>query len=250
MKRTACGYRGWLFRGSSSKFTLIELLVVIAIIAILAAMLLPALRSAKDTANKAACLNNLKQIGSVLHFYIDDYDSYFPAKGSGSQSWVSVFQEVYLGNIPGWPPTGLKRPLGIWACPASTAVLSGTSLYLADYGANPGTGTSTGAPGTSYSANNWKKLQQVANPSKIFFCIDSIAYNDFRYTGRDVFAFIGSGSAYPCPGGAGLRHSNKPLILYIDTHAEPINPYDRVEFPTAATGDPNGTKRPWALNAQ
>ncbi|MFZ2658663.1 MAG: prepilin-type N-terminal cleavage/methylation domain-containing protein, partial [Victivallales bacterium] len=105
-------------------FTLIELLVVIAIIAILAAMLLPALKAAKDTAKKASCLSNLKQVGSVLYFYMGDYDSFFPAKGYGNLSWVYLFQDQYMGAPAGWPPTGGKRPVGIWACPSSTAVLS------------------------------------------------------------------------------------------------------------------------------
>ena len=80
-------------------FTLIELLVVIAIIAILAAMLLPALSAARARANTAACLANMRQIGTIHIMYTDDHNGsfihYSTAPAGKRGGWVTTFSKNY-----------------------------------------------------------------------------------------------------------------------------------------------------------
>jgi len=94
---------------SKKRFTLIELLVVIAIIAILAAILLPALQSARTRAQMTKCISNLKQMGTVSQTYMDDHRGFWPtgnpflekldSNGLYTMSYISNFYKgKYIGQ--------------------------------------------------------------------------------------------------------------------------------------------------------
>src|SRR5277367_4505251 len=112
---TASLRTGNRFRG----FTLIELLLVIAVIAILAAMLLPALAIAKRKATQTTCINNNKQIGVALSMYCSDFKEYYPVHNQ----WNSIGGTN--GTYGGTYTTAAERPmnpytmnLNLWHCPA------------------------------------------------------------------------------------------------------------------------------------
>lgn len=116
----------------SKGFTLIELLVVIAIIAILAAILFPIFVTAKGSAQVTRCVNNLKQMGTALTLYTDDYSGKFPPTTTGwgravssTQLTIMDYLRKYAKVSIGYNSTNSKEPytsVGCFACPADTGL--------------------------------------------------------------------------------------------------------------------------------
>lgn len=138
------------------KFTLIELLMVIAIIAILAALLLPALNRARDHARSIRCVSNLRQISSMIFSYSGDNRDHAPCTLAGSSvRWPDRLMSYYNGGgngppaaesywtVPRSAATGwCGVPRGVFGCPANTLSRRpgqdyGINYYLIRYDVTP-----------------------------------------------------------------------------------------------------------------
>lgn len=111
-------------------FTLIELLVVIAIIAILAAILFPVFSSARESARKAACQSNIKQIGTALMMYAQDWDEKFPP----NRNWNSVTGRHITWRYAIMPYLKNRQ---IWVCPSARHSWN-EFVWWANGGGDPG----------------------------------------------------------------------------------------------------------------
>lgn len=153
-------------RGCAAAFTLIELLVVIAIIAILAALLLPALARAKQKGQQAVCLSNLRQIGIAFQIYLADHSDHFPdrrdLKSSLPGGWRPWTSWPPSDPRAGWAMAAFSNEcpnLKVWSCPTAMNSLTGNAIQSAQTNS-----TAPDAPVCRYWAWRFDRTNDMADP--------------------------------------------------------------------------------------
>ena len=225
-------------------FTLIELLVVIAIIAILAAMLLPALNKARMTALKSSCMGNMKTIASAFVQYAADNDDFMCGAGRAPYN-TGASWKFALGPYMGWNPSEHKLTANTLneivkakqlACPVwrpelltvetvrNKILTTNEKAYWGGYGyAYNGM-----ANGTGYSTGPYIKIVKVAKPSETLFVADSMDGDVVTesYMSGYIYGYVGQPT----------RHENAFNVAWVDGHVSTLG---TLEFkqgkPTSAT---------------
>ncbi len=231
-------------------FTLIELLVVIAIIAILAAMLLPALAKAKDKANAIACKNNLRQCGLATQLYVDDSEDRLPfahlstVTDPNKNNWMYLITPyIKKGEFAAGNATDSDFTKSVFTCavrqreplnnPAIPPSPFGVPTWKISYGMN--SATAIGGNGTdvtdqaAFIYSGAAKTAGISRPTDTFLITD-ISYDvgfvavPWKESGNfffEPFNYYGGKPVYR----AGFKHGQahfkgKANIVFMDSHVE------------------------------
>jgi len=223
-------------------FTLVELLVVIAVIAILAAMLLPVLGNAKQRAQTAGCLNNMKQLQLCYRMYVDDNNDYLPpneALPDQDVSWVlgNAQTDVTTTNIQNGLIFRYHQQVKIYVCPANTLMIPDgngghapqTRTCSVDFALGGYTPPTLAAGGPAHGGGTFNGVTTLVKFSQIQSSSAGVAqkivFVDEAQNGVDDGCF----GIYPESSGnntwwniAGCRHDGKRagLFTFADGHAE------------------------------
>ena len=231
----------------SDSFTLIELLIVISIIAILAAMLLPALNKAKKAAYATACSNNMTQIGKGLLMYAGDFNDIllpYNSNGGGAYIYTAYLYPYVQGKITEgdnfFTTTDALARHPVWWCPIHLAVETNSDIRKNRYAMN----ISYGYNGAFQ--NQFMKIVRIKSPSHVLGFIETRGISSNMTTAQKML----SGYFTAQSGWVVARHGNElpgnvkgnAMTVYLDGGVRPLR------LAGSTINNWNDTLLPWDNN--